>query len=122
MIKNKKPIQYFSKGIDQVEFLLSANPGEPLKPMASIASGGEMSRIMLAIKMNLKNKDLASSLVFDEIDSGISGKIAEKVGISIKTLSYNQQIICITHLSQIASQGEVHFKISKTDFAICSLF
>ena len=114
VINNKKPIQYFSKGIDQVEFLLSANPGEPLKPMTSIASGGEMSRIMLAIKTVFQGQNPVSTLIFDEIDTGISGETAKKVSNHLKTLSNHKQVICITHLPQIAKQADNHLHITKT--------
>ena len=105
--------QVFPKGIDQVEFFLSANPGEPLKPMASIASGGEMSRIMLAIKTVFQDQNPVSALIFDEIDTGISGQTAKKVSQHLKKLSKHKQVICITHLPQIAKQADRHLHISK---------
>ena len=114
MKNNKKPVQYFSKGIDQVEFLLSANSGEPLKPMTSIASGGEMSRIMLAIKTVFQDQNPISTLIFDEIDTGISGETAKKVSNHLKTLSNHKQVICITHIPQIAKQADNHLHITKT--------
>ena len=114
MVKNNKPVQYFSKGIDKVEFLLSANPGQPLKPMTSIASGGEMSRIMLAIKTVFQDQNPVSTLIFDEIDTGISGKTAKKVSNHLKKLSNHKQVICITHLPQIALQADNHLHITKT--------
>lgn len=107
-------IRYTSKGIDHVEFLLSANPGEPLKPMAKIASGGEMSRIMLAIKTVFQDKNPVATLIFDEIDTGISGETAKKVSNHLKQLSKHKQIICITHLPQIAMQADNHLHISKS--------
>jgi len=113
MINDNKPVQCFSKGIDQVEFLLSANPGEPLKPMTSIASGGEMSRIMLAIKTVFQDKNPVSTLIFDEIDTGISGETAKKVSNHLKKLSNHKQVICITHLPQIAQQADNHLHITK---------
>ncbi|MED5554120.1 MAG: hypothetical protein VX530_03505, partial [Candidatus Neomarinimicrobiota bacterium] len=111
---NNEPIQHFSKGVDEVEFLLSANPGEPLKPMASIASGGEMSRIMLAIKTVFQDQNPVSTLVFDEIDTGISGETAQKVSNHLKKLSNHKQIICITHLPQIAKKADKHLHITKS--------
>ena len=85
-----------------------------MKPLAKIISGGEVSRIMLAIKMAFQENDMISTLIFDEIDSGISGLVAEKVGSLINKLSMSHQIICITHLSQIASKGKNHYKIFKS--------
>ena len=111
---NNEPIQHFLKGVDEVEFLLSANPGEPLKPMASIASGGEMSRIMLAIKTVFQDQNPVSTLVFDEIDTGISGETAQKVSNHLKKLSNHKQIICITHLPQIAKIADRHLHITKS--------
>ena len=107
-------VRYTSKGIDHIEFLLSSNPGEPLKPMAKIASGGEMSRIMLAIKTVFQDKNPVATLIFDEIDTGISGETAKKVSNHLKQLSKHKQIICITHLPQIAMQADNHLHISKS--------
>ncbi|MDH4222622.1 MAG: DNA repair protein RecN [candidate division Zixibacteria bacterium] len=101
------------KGLDQVEFYVSPNPGEELKPLAKIASGGEISRIMLALKSVIAKSDQMSSMIFDEVDVGIGGEMAEAVGKKMKALSSNHQIICITHLQQIASQAEHHFKVHK---------
>jgi DNA repair protein RecN (Recombination protein N) len=101
------------RGLDKVEFFVSPNPGEELKPLAKIASGGEISRLMLALKSILTQKDSISTLIFDEIDSGIGGEIAQAVGKKLKQLSSSHQIICITHLQQIASFGEHHFKVYK---------
>jgi len=106
-------IQISSKGIDQVEFLISANPGENLKPLASVASGGEISRIMLALKTLLAEADKVPVLIFDEIDIGISGRIAQAVGKSLRKLSQSHQIICITHLPQIASSGHQQYLVEK---------
>ena len=100
-------------GIDQVEFFIAANPGEDLKPLARVASGGEVSRIMLALKSSLAKVDKIPVLIFDEIDIGISGRIAQAVGLSLKRLSKTHQIICITHLPQIASVGDFHFVVEK---------
>jgi DNA repair protein RecN (Recombination protein N) len=102
-----------AKGIDRVNFLLSANPGEPPKELVKVASGGEVSRIMLAIKASLAESDRIPTLVFDEIDVGISGRIASAVGKVLSDLSNSHQIICITHLPQIASMPATHFAVSK---------
>ena len=101
------------KGLDQVEFYIAANPGEDLKPLARVASGGEISRIMLALKSSLAQVDKIPVLIFDEIDLGISGRIAQAVGLALKRLSRTHQIICITHLPQIASMGDHHFVVEK---------
>ena len=101
------------KGEDEVEFLISANPGEPPKPLSKIASGGELSRIMLAIKSIFSEIDYTSTLIFDEIDTGVSGSAAEKIGRKMKELSSTSQVICVTHLSQIAAIADNHYKISK---------
>ncbi len=100
-------------GIDKVEFLISTNPGEPLKSLAKIASGGEMSRILLALKVVFADADRINTLIFDEIDSGISGKAGQAVAMKLMTLSKKHQVICITHLPQIASMGDEHFRIEK---------
>ncbi len=106
-----------SRGSESLEFLISTNPGEPPKPLIKIASGGELSRIMLAIKTVLSRADTVESLIFDEIDSGISGNAAQKVGEKMKEISKNKQVICVTHLSQIAAMGDTHFLISKSNNA-----
>jgi len=110
---DNKSVKYGSKGYDQVTFFLSANPGELPKPLIKIASGGEISRIMLAIKSVLKKSDPVDTLIFDEIDTGISGQAAEKVGEALKKLSHDKQVICITHLPQIASKADHHVFIHK---------
>jgi DNA repair protein RecN (Recombination protein N) len=102
-----------SKGIDEVEFFISTNPGEDLKPLAKVASGGEVSRIMLALKSTLAKNDKLPLLIFDEIDVGVSGRIAQKVGNALKNLSSYHQVISITHLPQIASQADHHYSIEK---------
>jgi DNA repair protein RecN (Recombination protein N) len=101
------------RGADRVEFLLSANPGEPLKPLAKVASGGELSRIMLAVKTVLSDVDRIPTLIFDEVDIGIGGKVARLVGERLKGLSSGRQILCVTHLPQIASLADSHYNISK---------
>ncbi len=100
-------------GIDFVEFYMAANPGEDLKPLVRVASGGEISRIMLALKSSLAKADKIPVLIFDEIDNGISGRIAQAVGLSLKRLAKTHQIICITHLPQIASIADHHFLVEK---------
>ncbi|UMZ73942.1 DNA repair protein RecN [Natranaerofaba carboxydovora] len=103
------------KGSDKVEFLISPNPGEPLKPLSKIASGGELARIMLALKTVLSKVDNIRTLIFDEIDTGISGKAAQKVGIKLENLSKEKQILCVTHLPQIAAKADRHFNIYKEE-------
>ena len=100
-------------GADEAEFLLSVNPGEALKPLAKIASGGEMSRIMLGIKNVLSGKEEIGTLIFDEIDSGISGRAAQKVGAKLKSVAESRQVICVTHLAQVAAFGTHHMLIEK---------
>lgn len=102
-----------TKGYDEVGFLISTNPGEDLRPLDQIASGGELSRIMLALKTVVADKDDISTLIFDEIDAGISGKTAWKVSQKLGELSREHQIICITHLPQIAAMADTHFMIEK---------
>ena len=114
IIFDGNPVRYGSKGYDQVEFFLSANPGEVPKPITKIASGGEVSRIMLGIKSVLKKYDPVETLIFDEIDSGISGQAAEKVSEALEKLSTDKQVICITHLPQIASRADHHLYIEKS--------
>lgn len=104
---------FSADGYDRVEFLISTNPGEVPKPLGQIASGGELSRIMLAFKTVFADKDETDTLVFDEIDTGISGRTAWKVSEKLGRLSGNHQIICITHLAQIASMADAHFLIEK---------
>ena len=102
-----------AKGYDNVEFMISTNPGEELRPLDKIASGGELSRIMLALKTVVADKDDISTLIFDEIDAGISGKTAWKVSQKLGELSKDHQIICITHLPQIAAMADSHYMIEK---------
>ncbi|MBC2694427.1 MAG: DNA repair protein RecN [Desulfobacteraceae bacterium] len=103
----------YETGIDQANFLIAPNVGEDLKPMASIASGGELSRIVLALKAILAEKGSVETLVFDEVDAGIGGSVAESVGKKLSKLALYHQIICITHLPQIAKFGDNHFSITK---------
>lgn len=105
--------RYNNNGLDRVEFLISTNAGEPLKPLAKIASGGEMSRIMLAIKTILANVDKMPTMIFDEIDTGISGIAAQKVGEKLCYISKNHQVISVTHLAQIACMADNNYYIEK---------
>jgi len=105
--------KYTPKGRDDVEFLLSANPGEPLKPLSKIASGGELSRIMLSLKSVLREKESTGTVVFDEVDTGVSGKTSQKIGIKLKQTSESCQVLCITHSAQIAALASQHLFISK---------
>lgn len=102
-------------GIDEVEFLISANPGEPLMPMAKIASGGELARIMLSLKNVINISDGIDTVIFDEIDTGISGKTSRKVGIKLKEIGKGAQVICVTHSAQIASLASQHLYVSKSE-------
>ena len=105
--------EFNPKGIDKVELLISANPGETPRPVAKIASGGELSRMMLAIKTVLSASDTVDTLIFDEVDTGISGSAAEKVGLKLKQVSENSQVLCVTHQAQISALADYHYKISK---------
>ncbi len=104
---------FTATGIDRVEFLIAPNPGEPFKPLARIASGGETSRLMLALKTILSKADIVPVLIFDEIDSGISGRSGQVVGEKLWQLGQTHQVLCITHLPQIASLGDLHFRVAK---------
>ena len=100
-------------GRDDVEFLISTNPGEPLKPLGRIASGGELSRVMLAIKTVMADQDEIHTVIFDEIDAGISGRTAQKVSEKLSLIGRSRQVICITHLAQLASMADSHYCIEK---------
>lgn len=102
-----------SIGVDKIEFLIRTNPGEEPKPLAKIASGGELSRIMLAIKSIIAKSDSIATLIFDEIDTGVSGKASRKIGLKLKEVGENAQVICVTHSAQIASAADSHFLIKK---------
>ena len=104
---------YTAAGIDEVEFMISMNPGEPVRPLGDVASGGELSRIMLAIKTVMAEKDQIETLIFDEIDVGISGRTAQKVSEKMAVIGRNHQVICITHLAQIAAMADSHYLIEK---------
>lgn len=105
---------YTREGFDEAEFLISTNPGEPVKPLRAVASGGELSRIMLAIKNVLADTDEIPTLIFDEIDTGISGRTAQMVSQKLNAIGKKHQVICITHLPQIASMADSHYEIKKS--------
>lgn len=105
---------YTENGRDEAEFLISANPGEPLRPLAQVASGGELSRIMLAIKTVLAETDDIPTLIFDEIDTGISGRTAQMVSEKLRVIAKRHQVLCITHLPQIAAMADEHIEIKKS--------
>lgn len=108
-----KELELSKSGIDRVEFLISVNLGEEPKPVTKIASGGELSRMMLAIKTVLARHDIVETMIFDEIDTGISGSAAQKVGMKLKEVSKDRQVMCVTHQAQIAALADSHFLINK---------
>lgn len=108
-----KEVSLYENGIDEAEFLISANVGEIPKPITKIASGGELSRIMLALKTVMANKDNIETMIFDEIDSGVSGRAALKVANKLKQVSNGKQVLCVTHLSQLMSYADTHYLIQK---------
>ena len=112
-IRFSKTSGYTAEGTDEVEFMISMNPGEPTRPLAAVASGGELSRIMLAIKAVMADKDEIETLIFDEIDVGISGRTAQKVSEKMCLIGRKHQVICITHLAQIAAMADTHYLIEK---------
>ena len=105
--------EWSEKGIDHVEFMLSVNPGQNMKSLTQVASGGELSRTMLALKTVLQTHDPASVMIFDEVDTGISGRVAEMVGQKLRNLGFQQQTLCVTHLPQIAAFSETHYVVKK---------
>lgn len=105
--------EFDENGADGVEFLIATNPGEPLLPLARIASGGELARVMLAVKSVLNDRDGVASAVFDEVDTGISGKTSRKIGIKLAEIGKHTQVLCVTHSAQIASLATTHYKIEK---------
>ena len=113
LVVSQKKCPLNNLGCDDIEILISTNVGEEPKPVAKIASGGELSRMMLAIKNVLADKDDIDTLIFDEVDTGISGSAAQKVGFKLKEVSKNRQVVCVTHLAQIAALADTHFKIQK---------
>lgn len=112
-ITEAERVAFDSSGFDRVEFLVAPNPGEGLKPLAKIASGGETSRLMLALKNVLAKADQVPTLIFDEIDQGIGGRVGQVVGLKLWNLGQSHQVLCITHLPQLASFGDQHFKVEK---------
>lgn len=111
----KKNDELSPRGIDSVEFLFSANLGEVTKPLEKIASGGELSRIMLSLKNALDEKDYIETLIFDEIDTGVSGRAAQKIAEKLYRLSVKKQVLCVTHLAQLSAMSDIHFKIEKSE-------
>ncbi len=109
------PAALSESGADEVEFMIATNPGEPLQPMVKIASGGELSRIMLALRSVLNDRDGAATVIFDEIDTGISGKTSRKVGIKLHETAKHAQVLCVTHSAQIASLADTHYLITKSE-------
>ena len=108
-------VRYHRQGGDEVEFLIATNPGEPLMPLSRIASGGELSRIMLALKSVFADRDNTETLIYDEIDTGVSGKTAQKIGIRLHQTAQNDQVLCITHSAQIAALADSHLLIQKQE-------
>lgn len=108
-----KPVQLGETGFDQVRFLLSTNPGEPVKPLDKVASGGELSRIMLAFKKVFAKHQGVTSVIFDEVDTGVSGRVAQAIAEKIHTISLDSQVLCITHLPQVAAMADNHLLIKK---------
>ncbi len=115
MLTDKGSPKLSASGYDEVAFMIVTNPGEKPKPLSEIASGGELSRIMLGLKVALADKESTPSLVFDEIDTGISGKTSQKIGIKLRQIGGYTQVFCITHSAQVAACGHSHFKISKNE-------
>ncbi len=113
LIVSREETELSRDGIDSIELLISANPGEAPKPVAKIASGGELSRMMLAIKTVLASSDVIDTLIFDEVDTGISGSAAQKVGLKLKEVSTSRQVLCVTHQAQIAALADNHLLITK---------
>ncbi len=112
-IEDRLETIFFTHGIYDIQFLLSANKGEPLKPLNKIASGGELSRIMLALKTILHRGQCISTIIFDEIDTGVSGQVASSIGVKMKDISKEKQVLCISHLPQVASLADHHLHVSK---------
>lgn len=111
------PAECSEHGADEIEFCIATNPGEPLLPMIKIASGGELSRIMLALRSVLNDRDGASTVIFDEVDTGVSGKTARKVGMKLMDSAKHAQVLCVTHSAQIASLADTHYRITKNERA-----
>ena len=101
------------QGAERVEFLVAANPGQPARPLRKVASGGELSRVSLAIEVAAQGLDAVPTMVFDEVDSGIGGAVADIVGRRLRALAATRQVLCVTHLPQVAAQGHGHYRVSK---------
>lgn len=114
LVPRFEKVELYSDGADKMELLISANPGETPRPVAKIASGGELSRMMLAIKTVLASSDEVDTLIFDEVDAGISGSASEKVGLKLLEVSRGRQVLCVTHQAQIAALADAHYLIDKT--------
>lgn len=112
-ILNNSNVKFNKSGFDQVEFYISTNPGEPLKPLAKVASGGELSRMFLALKSIFTKHQGITSIIFDEVDTGVSGRVAQAIAEKIHKVSVNSQVLCITHLPQVASMADTHLFITK---------
>jgi len=112
---NNHPIKFYKNGIDQVRFMISTNAGEPLKELDKIASGGELSRIMLVLKKIFSSQQGITSVVFDEVDTGVSGRVAQSIGEKIYQISRDSQVLCITHLPQVAAMADTHTLIEKKE-------
>jgi DNA repair protein RecN (Recombination protein N) len=112
-LKDGSTVAFDAGGLDKVEFLVAPNPGEGLKPLARIASGGETSRLMLAMKNILAQADTISTLIFDEIDQGIGGRVGLVIGEKLWQLGRQHQVLCVTHLPQLAAYGGQHFRVTK---------
>ena len=105
---------FYPDGIDNVEFYIQTNPGESMGPLVKIASGGELSRVMLALKTIFAQHEGVTSIIFDEVDTGISGRVAQAIADKIKLIAQHSQVLCITHLPQVAAVAQHHFLIQKT--------
>jgi DNA repair protein RecN (Recombination protein N) len=112
-VQTAESVHFTKNGIDNIEFLISTNPGEPVKPLAKVASGGEISRIMLALKTIFSQHQGLTSIIFDEVDTGVSGRVAQAIAEKISKLSTGSQVLCITHLPQVAAMSDTHLYISK---------
>ncbi|WP_100373424.1 DNA repair protein RecN [Bacillus sp. FJAT-45037] len=108
-----KSVSFGPEGMDQVEFFISTNPGEPMKPLSKTASGGEISRIMLALKSIFQSHQQITSVIFDEVDTGVSGRVAQAIAERIHSIAHDSQVLCITHLPQVAAMADIHLYISK---------
>jgi DNA repair protein RecN (Recombination protein N) len=112
---NFEELELGSNGVDTVAFYMSANAGEALKPMSKVASGGELARIMLAMKNVLAERDQVNTLIFDEVDTGVSGRAAQRVAEKLKSVATHKQVLCVTHLPQLAALADTHLLIAKEE-------